>query len=304
MRKVAGPNVGHMLAVTMSILGAVAPSAEAAEKVLFEDAHVRLLEVTHWPGDKVSTPSQSLPSIIAADGPWPALNGIVGTNSNRELPTQGKPYPWCQSQGAQPAHSATVTGDFPLHYYRMEYKRIDGDGFAANWQTWYAPMMKDIAQPTGPAPTMNSGPPLSAEWPFPSAYSPLVAAPANHYLRYSDDHIELVEVFIRPGETEKPHGHPLSSVFFDDGGGFYPVIETKNEYLRPESPAFRGTGQTPPGEKYPTCYAANPQWVHSVTVTGKAPQHFFRMHFRRMDGDGIKSKWTALYPKSGAGSAR
>lgn len=286
-----------LLTLMSLALTAAVPSAMAAEKVLFEDAHVRFLEVTHWPGDKFSMAPIARPWIIAADGPWPALSSAVGDNATRELPTQGKTYPWCQSQNAQPARSATVTGDFPLHYYRMEYKRIDGDGFAANWQDWYAPMMKNIPQFRGGAPTMDAGPQLSAEWPFPLAYSPLVAAPANHYLRYSDNHVELVEVFIRPGETEKPHGHPLSSVFFDDGGGFYPVTETTNEYMRPESPAFRGKGQTPPGEKYPTCYAANPQWVHSVTVTGKVPQHFFRLHFRRMDGDDIQSKWALLYPK-------
>ena len=297
MQKDAGAAAGLFVSLALSGLVAVVPAATAAEKVLFEDAHVRFLEVTHWPGEKVSMARQALPWIIAADGPFPALSGTVGANAEREFPTQGKVLPWCQSQTAQPARSFTVTGDFPLHYYRMEYKRIDGDGFAANWQKWYAALIPSTKQPTGPAPTMNSGPPFSADWPFPLAYSPLLAAPANHNLRYSDDHVELVEVFIRPGETEKLHGHPLSSVFYDDGGGFYPVIETTNDYMRADSPAFRGKGQTPPGEKYPTCYAANPQWVHAVTVTGKVPQHFFRMQFRHMDGDDIKTKWATLYPK-------
>ena len=29
----------------------------------------------------------------------------------------------------------------PLHYYRIEFKRVDGEGFASHWQEWY-PWMK------------------------------------------------------------------------------------------------------------------------------------------------------------------
>jgi hypothetical protein len=25
----------------------------------------------------------------------------------------------------------------PLHYYQVDYKRIDGDGLTANWKKWY-----------------------------------------------------------------------------------------------------------------------------------------------------------------------
>jgi len=296
-------NSGGLAGITLSLLVAASASmpAGAAEKVLFEDAHARLVEVTYWPGEKVTTAPLALPSIIAADAPWPTLSAQVGANvSPHGLPTGGNPYPWCQTQGAQTAQTFTVTGDFPQHFYRLEYKRIDGDGFAANWRTWYASMMQNIPKPTGPAPTMQSGPQQSAEWPFPSNYAAVAAAPANHYLRYHDEHVELLEVFIRPGEKENMHGHPYSSVYFDDGGGFYPVIQTTNEYLRADSPAFRGTGQTAPGLTYPTCYAANPQWAHSVTVTGTLPQHFFRLQFLHMDGEEIKTRGAALYPRAGA----
>lgn len=32
-------------------------------------------------------------------------------------------------------------GNVPVHYYRIEYKRIDGDGLVDNWKQWYPWMM-------------------------------------------------------------------------------------------------------------------------------------------------------------------
>ena len=41
----------------------------------------------------------------------------------------------------QAPHALHNGGAAPLHYYRIEYKRIDGDGFAANWKKWYPWML-------------------------------------------------------------------------------------------------------------------------------------------------------------------
>jgi hypothetical protein len=289
----------HLLGLVSAILVIAAHAATAAETVLFEDQHVRFVEVTQWPGEKAATSSRTIPSMIASDASWPDLTveGKTIGGTARGYPTGGKLYPWCQTLGDQEAGSVTVKGDFPLHYYRMEYKRIDGDGYAANWKTWYADLMKNIPKFQGPAPTMQSGPEVSPEWPFPIQYDAALAAPANHYVRYEDNHIQLVEVFIRPGETELMHGHPLSSVYFDDGGGFYPNIETHSENLRANPPSFKGVGLAAPADKYPTCYAANPQWVHATTAIGALPQHFYRLQFRRLDGEDIKTHGSEWYPK-------
>lgn len=300
--KIRGAAQGLPLTASLLAMICTASPATAAEKVLFEDAHLKFVEVTQWPGEKLTTAPLSLPSIIAADAPWPALSPMPGTTKGeggdaRGIPTNSKPYPWCEPQGPQAAHTVNVTGNFPLHYYRMEYKRIDGDGFEANWRTWYASLMKDIPKAGKPAPTMESGSPMSTEWPFPAAYDAVNAAPANHYLRYQDDHVALLEVFIRPGETEEMHGHPFSSVYFDDGGGFYPLIHTKSNNLSANSPSFKGVGLTAPGEKYPTCYSANPQWPHATSNLGTVPQHFYRLQFLRMDGDEIKTQGTKWYPQ-------
>ncbi len=297
--KVSSFGAVNWLSVSLLVSVVAAQPAVSAERVLFEDQHVRFVEVTQWPGEKVTTSPMTRLSIIAADAPWPALSvqGKVTGGDARGVPTAGKLYPWCQTLGMQESHDVTVKGDFPLHYYQLEYKRIDGDGFAANWRTWYADLMKNIPQHKGVLPTLESGPLLSPEWPFPIEYDAAVAAPANHYVRYQDEHVEMVEVFIRPGETELMHGHPLSSVYFDDGGGFYPIIQTKSENLRPNPPSFKGGGLAAPADKYPTCYAANPQWVHATSVLGAVPQHFYRLQFRRLDGDDIKVQGADWYPQ-------
>jgi hypothetical protein len=190
----------------------------------------------------------------------------------------------------------TVTGPFPQHYYRIDYKRVDGDDFAANWRRWYPWLLtpgssvKDLGK-------SGAGAPYSNQWPYPIAYDAVSAAPANHFLRYEDEHVQLLEVAIRPGERENMHGHPYPSVFADDGAGFFPVVESKNENLDPKSRNPRGAmGSAPAAAKYPTCYAALPEGPHAVTVTGKVPNHFYRVHFKRIDGEDIRQNWKRWYP--------
>lgn len=288
-----------------SLLISVAAVCNAVEKTLFEDNHVRLVEVTHWPGESFTILKQQLPVILAVDAKLPevvmtplAKQGAI-SEGNRGVPPLDRPFPWCQVQSLHQSQTGTVKGDFPLHFYRMEYKRIDGDGFAANWKQWYPWAIKPGMQTQNLGTALQQGEPHSKDFPYSLMYDALSAAPANHFLRYRDAHVELVEVFIRPGESENIHGHPLPSVFFDDGGGFYPAIQATNFYLNPDTPLPRGAVGKPPAEMtYPSCYGAIAQWPHSVTVTGDVPQHFFRLQFIRTDGDEIQNNWQQWYPKS------
>lgn len=297
-------NAGLSLLSACVLTMAVSMPCVAADKTLFEDNHVRLVEVTRWPGETFTTSMQTLPFIVAVDAAWPevvaASSPQVAINEgNTGVPPLERAYPWCKVQTMSQAQSSTVKGDFPLHYYRMDYKRIDGDGFAANWQKWYPWALQSPVKKPNLGTQPQAGEPYSKDFPYPLIYDALTAAPANHFLRYRDEHVELVEVFIRPGESENIHGHPLPSVFFDDGGGFYPAIEATNFYLNPDTPLPRGAvGKPPAGVTYPSCYGAIPQWPHSVTVTGQVPQHFFRLQFVRMDGADMQKNWQRWYPNS------
>jgi hypothetical protein len=272
----------------------------AYEKVLFESPHIRFVEVTHWQG-RSETVRESLPAVVAVDAMWPALAGSHSAQAKgtggKANPPDGRMYPWCQTQAGLPERTVTVTEPFPQHYYRIDYKRVDGDDYAANWRSWY-PWLLSPGRVVADLGKSAAGQPHSNQWPYPIAYDAVSAAPANHSLRYEDDHVQLLEVAIRPGEHENMHGHPYPSVFADDGGGFSPVVESRNERLDPKGGNPRGAmASAPGGAKYPTCYAAVPEGPHSVTVTGKVPNHFYRIHFKRVDGEEIKANWKSWYPE-------
>src|SRR5262249_32578116 len=95
----------------------------------------------------------------------------------------------------------------------------DGDDFKTKWKEWYPWILNPIK--TGPNVDPRDtklGPPVSKEYPFPAKTESYIAAPNNHYVRYQDDHVVLLEVTFRKGERENLHGHESSSVFARDIG--------------------------------------------------------------------------------------
>jgi hypothetical protein len=106
----------------------------------------------------------------------------------------------------------------PVHFYRLEFRRLDTDGLPGHWKQWYAWMLKPVKPvpnlPLGPA----LGPNVSEQWPYSWLYDSVLAAPNNYRLRYEDGHVRLLEVSVRPGEATPLHGHPYASVLaFDEG---------------------------------------------------------------------------------------
>ena len=49
--------------------------------------------------------------------------------------------PTCTTMAPQAPHAIHNGGTAPLHYYRVEFIRVDGDDFPTHWQRWY-PWMK------------------------------------------------------------------------------------------------------------------------------------------------------------------
>jgi hypothetical protein len=140
--------------------------------------------------------------------------------------------------------------------------------------------------------------PHSKEWPFNAAYSSTTAAPANHTVRYQDDHVELIEVAIRPGETENMHGHPYPSVYADDGGFSPAGAQYVNQIIVKDFTVPWGKLTSPfDAGIYPICFSAIPEPPHQVSVKSGPPQHFYRVHFKRVDGDDVKRNWSSWYPK-------
>jgi hypothetical protein len=277
----------------------------APPRVHYEDSHIRFAEYTLHPGVNLVA-AVPVPSIIMSDAAWPDVSEAAApdepaaaeTHSETVLPFDGRPFPHCRVESPRAAKLVTVDGDFPKHYYRVEYKRVDGKDYPANWQAWYGDVFARPAQTTpDPGLTLKSGDPHSKEWPYNVGYSPTAAAPANHVIRYQDDHVELIEVVIRPGETENMHGHPYPSVYADDGG-FSPAGATyQNRSIEKDFTVPWGKLTSPfDAGTFPICFSAIPEPPHQVSVKAGPPQHFYRIHFKRIDGDDVKTNWRSWYP--------
>ena len=45
--------------------------------------------------------------------------------------------------GPQWPHAASDTNPYPTHFYRIQFKRVDGDGIKTHWKEWYPWMLED-----------------------------------------------------------------------------------------------------------------------------------------------------------------
>ena len=179
--------------------------------IRYEDQHIRLVEVGAFPGVRTSMHGDPYASVIAIDSPAPKLENAVmdpnsklnGQGSGQAPPPQGLQYPMGKTEAPRAPRSVNNGDTFPLHYFKIEFKRIDGDDYQTHWKTWYPWMLdplKAVANidPKDPA----LGMPVSKVYPFAPATESYISAPNNHYVRYQDDHVVFLEVCFRPGERE------------------------------------------------------------------------------------------------------
>ena len=45
--------------------------------------------------------------------------------------------PTCETMAPEAPHKIHNAGSVPLHYYQVDFIRIDGEDFATNWRKWY-----------------------------------------------------------------------------------------------------------------------------------------------------------------------
>jgi hypothetical protein len=103
-------------------------AAPKIHKVLFENDHVRLLEVTIHAGEKEPMHGHRYPSVFALDAPQPALDNeeLDGKMSHAPRSPVDVDFPICRTMGVQAPHSVKITDTFQQHFYRLEFKKIDG----------------------------------------------------------------------------------------------------------------------------------------------------------------------------------
>ena len=126
-------------------------------KLLFEDEKLRLVEVMIRPGETTPMNGVPYPSVLAFNtvntvshsnsavtdkmmDPSSALNG-QGSGEGKAPGKYNLKVPLCMTMTARAPHAIHNGLTVPLHYYQIEYKRLDGDGLLAHWKEWYPFML-------------------------------------------------------------------------------------------------------------------------------------------------------------------
>jgi len=215
-------------------------------------------------------------SHLDADSPF------AGKGWGQGPPPSGLAFPSCTTAPPEAPHRPINHSKAPVHFYRLEFRRLDGDGLAAHWKEWYPWML----QPPKPVPPARAAKQNSA------LYDSLLAAPNNYQLLYEDSHVRLLEVAVRPGETTPMHGHPYASVLAFDAVAVDPQ--------KVSDLSGQGAGHGPAPSVFnmtaPTCTNLGPQAPHSIRNTSGTPLHYYRIEFKRVDGDAFQSHWQEWYP--------
>jgi hypothetical protein len=299
-------------------------------RLLFEDNKLRFIEVTIPPSTTEPINGQPYPAVYLYDRPQPDPSLITDTKTDPSSPLNGQGAghgtppagmdgPSCDTMAPLAPHSVANHNGVTIHYWVLEFKRLDGRDLGEHWKEWYPWMPAPIPSIANSDPT-KLGPPFSKEWPYPIALDSVSAAPNNHKLLFADASVRLVEVTERAGGQENLHGHPYRSVFINDvtgpgqgpaqGGGAAGATgggggggrggnatltplgkpglthqgESGDYQLNPSDQMRRGgTGRPPEGMISPTCSAATPQSPHAHIVGGEVPGHFYRVEFLRAD---------------------
>ena len=288
-------------------------------RALYEDEHVMFLEVSNPPLLDVHVHGHPFISVFAHDsttggknpdapakapggnGPMDLKSPYNDMGSGEGGPPQGMKWPTCTTAAPQAPHRPFNTNLAPNHFYRIEFLKVEADDFQNHWKEWYP----EVAAPVKPVKDMTPGPALgpkmSEEWPYPAAYDEINAAPNNYKLLYENDKIRLVEFTLRPGETTPMHGNPYPTVFaFNSISG--PASDISDKNLEPNSP-LNGTRGGAIGAapkmwelKAPTCGTSAPEAPHAQHNASNAPVHYYRIEYKRIDGDRLTANWKKWYP--------
>ncbi len=283
-------------------------------RVLFENETIMFLEVANPPELDVRMHGHPYASVFARDtggGQNTAGIPLLDTHLDSASPFAGKgwsqgpapsglQFPRCTTAPPEAPHKPINHGTVPVHFYRIEFRRLDGEDFPSHWKEWY----RWILNPGNPAPNLRTRPAPSAkssqEWPYLLEQDSVVAAPNNYRLLYEDGHVRLLEVTVRPGETTPAHGNPYASVlaFNTVPVNEREIVNTKLDASSPLHEPMPGRGPAPTvfNMKVPTCTTIPPQAPHTIHNNSPTPLHYYRIEFKRIDGDDFQSHWREWYP--------
>lgn len=240
-------------------------AAGQVHQVPFQDDHVMLMEVSNPPGYRMQMHGHPYPSIFArmtagaaaGQGLKPSERFLEpdgkqnGQNWRNAPPPAGAMFPTCTAADPQSPHLPVNVSDVPLHFYRLEFKRIDDDEPAAVKAAY-------------------AGKPLARKL-------------------YENDVVRLLEITIAPGATDPGRANPSPAVLAFDSMAAFDALD------RAEGTAA-GRSPPPAGMKAPRCMTVADAVAPVVVNRTAQPLHYYRIEFKRIDGDGLRDHWQTWYP--------
>lgn len=105
-------------------------TSQQTDKVLFETYDIRLVEVTIPPGQKQELGGTLWPSALLFFEPQPKGEETLydGKTAPVERKFEAAKFPRAIRTGPQPPHAFENKDNFPAHYYRVEFKKINYKG--------------------------------------------------------------------------------------------------------------------------------------------------------------------------------
>jgi quercetin dioxygenase-like cupin family protein len=186
-------------------------ASPANHKVLYENADVRVLEVSSQPHTQEAMHTHSRPSVMYTD-----------SQGAGKYMTPDNPQVWVRAGdpnfkfkivalGPEGLHATANLGDVPFHAIRVEFKH--------------------------PGCSLSSAPAVK-----PGPDDALVAAPKNHTLLFENDDVRVLDVHVQPHEKEEFHTHPWD-------GFFYVIQRASLVHFVPGAPASTPMPKPPDGAK-------------------------------------------------------
>ncbi|MBC2667125.1 hypothetical protein H7F51_16520 [Novosphingobium flavum] len=232
-------------------------AAPEVHSVRYVDAKVRLVEVGYFPGVVGNVHGHPFPSVFAVDAPVPKSTNTMTDPKRNMIAAVGQ-----APEGAAYPICRAATPQFPHH--------------ETNLDTWPHHFLRlEFKRIDGKG--------LAARWRDWYRYTQV--GPDGTRLLYEDDHARLVEVLVRPGETRRVPASAYPAVIAYDIAGT-PAPVAKGGHASPPLSAFETLG----------CATTGPAPVQTTRNTSAVPIHYYRIEFKRIDGDGLKDHWQEWYP--------
>jgi hypothetical protein len=249
-------------------------AAPGNHRILYDDANIRLLEVTAFVGEMGPFHDHPWSSIFINLQPQPRgrdhePNGSV-TDPGGEILANAN-FPVLSATGPQGPHSWEDLDRFPKRFYSLEFKkipfvcpaRVDGH------------VQEPAARKTAITTVSDSMKILEGL----TTVDEAITSPKTDTILLDRPDIRLIEVTIAPGQTETMgmDAWPSALMFYQ------PQPRGTDTFAKSH---VTQVGRRFEGALFPTAIRMGPQPAHSFRNTDTFPAHFYRVEFKKIQFKG------------------